>query len=101
MRRLLPTFLFLLFAPSLLAQQQPQLSITIDVGDRLSSDSLADVRFNIENISDLGGTNVFLDMFLGNGSAVTAMTSSDPTTDCPTINIGGSFRYDPAACIRP
>jgi len=89
MRRLLPISLFLLFAPTLFAQQQP-FSLAIDVGDRFTSGTLADVRFTIENISDQDRTNVFLDMFLGNGSAMTKMTPSDPATDCSTLNIGQS-----------
>lgn len=88
MRRLLPISL-LLFAPTLFAQQQ-SFSLAIDVGDRFTSGTLADVHFTIENISDQDRTNVFLDMFLGNGSAMTKMTPSDPATDCSTLNIGQS-----------
>jgi hypothetical protein len=88
MRRLLPLFLFLLLAPSLFSQQQKQFATSIDVGDRLSSDNLADVRFHIENISDQDATNVFLDLFLGNESAATAFKTSDAATECSSLNIG-------------
>lgn len=88
MRRLLPLSLFLLSATSLFAQQP--FSLAIDVGDRFTSETLAEVRFTIENTSDQDRTNVFLDMYLGNGSAMTKMTPSDPATDCSTLNIGQS-----------
>jgi len=88
MHRLLPLSLVLLFASPLFAQQQPQLSLSIDAGDRLSPAGLADVRFHIENTSDQNATNLFLDMFLGNGAVATAFAPSDPTTDCAQQNIG-------------
>jgi len=87
MRRLLPLCLLLL-APSLFAQQQLRFATSIDVGDRLTSDNLADVRFHIENISGEDATDVRLDLFLGNESAAAAYKTSDPATSCFPGNIG-------------
>jgi hypothetical protein len=89
MHRLVPLFLSLalLFASSLFAQQ-PQLSLSIDAGDRLSPAGLGDVRFQVENTSDQDATNVLLDMFLGNGAKAAAFAQSDPATVCAQQNIG-------------
>jgi len=88
MHRLLPLFLGLFLASSLFAQQQPQLSLSIDAGDRLSPAGLADVRFQVENTSDQNATDVLLDMFLGNGAVANAFAPSDPATVCAQQNIG-------------
>ena len=97
MHRLLPLSLVLLFASSLFAQQQPQLSLSINPGDRLSPAGLGDVRFQVENISDQDATNVLLDMFLGNGAVATAFAPSDPATVCAQQNLG----HDRVGCRIP
>jgi len=87
MHRLLPLSLALLFASSLFAQQ-PQLSLSIDADDRLSPSGLGDVRFHVENPSDQDATNVFLDMFLGNGALASAIKPSNPAMECASQNLG-------------
>ena len=97
MRRLLSLSLVLVFATSLSAQQAP-LAISIDVGDRLASGDLADVRYSVENTSDAPLSGVVLDMSTSYPSNITDVAASDPAANCGPVD---HVTFRRIGCIVP
>jgi hypothetical protein len=75
MPRLVAAFsLFLLFVSASVVAQVAPVAIGIDVPASLAYDGTAVVRYSVENTSDQDMPRIDLDMYLGNGAQVAAIT---------------------------